>query len=134
MATVGALDTYRIYDGIDENGIVGTVAPGRFAHEGRCWRMVYENPVGQGGHCMQPVTWVGRWKFLTAGRRCGVVSGTPMSCRGPGGGSSVLVVEILCADCGCLVDRGVRVTVCGDPDCCCAHLAIHKTDDAGEAD
>jgi hypothetical protein len=27
-ATVGAVDTYQIYDGTDENGIVGTVAPG----------------------------------------------------------------------------------------------------------
>jgi hypothetical protein len=26
--------------------------------------MVYENPVGHGTHCMQPVEWVGRWKFL----------------------------------------------------------------------
>jgi hypothetical protein len=26
--------------------------------------MVYENPVGQGGHCPEPVTWVRRWKFL----------------------------------------------------------------------
>ena len=59
-----AVDTYRIYDGTDENGIVGKVAPGLFAQEGRCWRMVYENPVGQGGHCMEPVMWVGRWKFL----------------------------------------------------------------------
>jgi hypothetical protein len=59
-----SVDTYRIYDGTDENGIVGTVAPGLFAQEGRCWRMVYENPVGQGGHCMEPVTWVGRWKLL----------------------------------------------------------------------
>jgi hypothetical protein len=39
------VDTYRIYDGTDENGIVGTVAPGLFAQEGRCWR-TYENPVG----------------------------------------------------------------------------------------
>jgi hypothetical protein len=39
------VDTYRIYDGTDENGIVGivgTVAPGLIAQEGRCWRMVYE--------------------------------------------------------------------------------------------
>ena len=64
MATVGAVDTYRIYDGTDENGIVGTVAPGLFAQEGRCWRMIYENPVGHGTHCMEPVAWVGRWKFL----------------------------------------------------------------------
>jgi hypothetical protein len=56
LATVGAVDTYRIYDGTDENGIVGTVAPGLFAQEGRCWRMVYANPVGHGMHCMQPVT------------------------------------------------------------------------------
>jgi hypothetical protein len=58
------VDTYRIYDGTDENGIVGTVAPGLFAQEGRCWRMVYANPVGHGTHCMRPVEWVGRWKFL----------------------------------------------------------------------
>ena len=35
----GAVDTYQIYDGTDENGIVGTVAPGLFAQEGRCRRM-----------------------------------------------------------------------------------------------
>jgi hypothetical protein len=57
------VDTYRIYDGTDENGIVGTVAPGLFAQEGRCWRMIYANPVGHGTHCMQPVAWIGRWKF-----------------------------------------------------------------------
>jgi hypothetical protein len=28
---------YRVYDGTAEKGIVGTVAPGLFAHEGRCW-------------------------------------------------------------------------------------------------
>jgi hypothetical protein len=33
-----AVDTYRIYDDTDENGIVGTVAPGLFAR-GCCWRM-----------------------------------------------------------------------------------------------
>jgi hypothetical protein len=58
------LDTYQIYDGTDENGIFGKVAPGLFAQEGRCWRMIYQNPVGQPGHCMQPVAWVGRWNFL----------------------------------------------------------------------
>ena len=26
--------------------------------------MIYANPVGHGTHCMQPVEWVGRWKFL----------------------------------------------------------------------
>jgi hypothetical protein len=56
--------TYQIYDATDENGIVGTVAPGLFAQEGRCWRMVYANSGGHGTHCMRPVEWVGRWKFL----------------------------------------------------------------------
>jgi hypothetical protein len=60
----GPVDTYQIYDGTDENGIVGTLAPGLFAQEGRCWRMVYENPVGHPTHCMAPVERVGRWKFL----------------------------------------------------------------------
>jgi hypothetical protein len=55
-----AVDTYRIYDGTDEYGIVGKVAPGLFAQEGWCWRMVYENPIGHGTHCTQPVRWVGR--------------------------------------------------------------------------
>jgi hypothetical protein len=30
----------------------------------RCSRMVYENPVGQDRHCMEPVTWVRRGNFL----------------------------------------------------------------------
>ena len=59
------MDTYRNYDGTDENGIVGTVAPGLFAQEGRCWRFVYKNAAGHGGHCMEPVEWVGRWEFRT---------------------------------------------------------------------
>jgi hypothetical protein len=71
------VDTYQIYDGTDENGIVGTVAPGLFAQEGRCWRMVYANPVGHGTHCMTPVEWVGRWKFPKGlEQRCGHASGT----------------------------------------------------------
>jgi hypothetical protein len=83
LATVGALDTYQIYDGTDENGIVGTVAPGLFAQEGRCWRMVYENPVGHPTHCMMPVEWVGRWKFQK-GWNEGVVVRTA---RGRAGGA-----------------------------------------------
>ena len=31
-------------------------------------------------------------------------------------------MEIYCADCGCLVDDGVRVIPCGSPGCCCLHL------------
>ena len=46
-----------IYSGVDQLEIVGKVAPGIFAQDGRCWRMVHENPVGQGGHCVEP--WLG---------------------------------------------------------------------------
>jgi hypothetical protein len=59
-----AMTEFAIFGGVDHRGTVGKVAPGLFAHEGRCWRMIYENPVGQSGHCMEPVAWVGRWKFL----------------------------------------------------------------------
>ena len=33
----------------------GAGGPGLFAQEGRRWRMIYENPVGQGTHCPEPV-------------------------------------------------------------------------------
>src|SRR5437867_907821 len=33
-------------------------------------------------------------------------------------------VEIYCADCGCLVERGVRVVPCGTAGCCCLDLPI----------
>ncbi|MGO8863289.1 MAG: hypothetical protein ACLQRH_21380 [Acidimicrobiales bacterium] len=46
---------YSIYSGVDQLGIVGQVAPGIFAQEGRCWCFVYENPAGQAGRCMAPV-------------------------------------------------------------------------------
>jgi hypothetical protein len=67
---------FAIYGGVDHRGTVGKVAPGLFAQEGRCWRMVYANPVGQGTHCKQPVEWVGRWKFLDGWTKVGVASGT----------------------------------------------------------
>ena len=31
-------------------------------------------------------------------------------------------MEMHCADCGCLVDRGVRVIPCATLECCCLHL------------
>lgn len=31
-------------------------------------------------------------------------------------------MEMFCADCGCLVDRGVRISSCGKPGCCCLDL------------
>ena len=55
---------YSIYSGVDHRGTVGKGAPRLFAQEGRYWRMVYENPVGHRTFCPEPVTWVGRWKFL----------------------------------------------------------------------
>jgi hypothetical protein len=34
-------------------------------------------------------------------------------------------VEIACADCGCLVDRGVVIKPCAIyPDCCCRDLLV----------
>ncbi len=29
-----------------------------------------------------------------------------------------------CADCGCVVDRGVRVDTCAAADCCCRHVPL----------
>lgn len=31
-------------------------------------------------------------------------------------------MQMACADCDCVVEDGVRVETCGDPDCCCAHI------------
>jgi hypothetical protein len=33
-------------------------------------------------------------------------------------------MEMCCADCGCLVDRGVRLISCDTRDCCCLDLPI----------
>ena len=60
------MPAFAINPGVDHLDTVGRVAPGLFAQEGRCWRMIYGNPVGHGTHCMQPVRWVGRWKFLNS--------------------------------------------------------------------
>jgi hypothetical protein len=35
-------------------------------------------------------------------------------------------MEMLCAGCGCLVERGVRVVVCDDPNCCCQQVPVRK--------
>ena len=46
-------------------------------------------------------------------------------------------MEMRCADCGCRVDRGVRVEMCGDPACCCRELPVRAADpgdDPGDAD
>jgi hypothetical protein len=33
-------------------------------------------------------------------------------------------VKIACAECGCVVDRGIRLAVCSDPECCCKDLPV----------
>ena len=38
------------------------------------------------------------------------------------GGPTLALVEIECADCGCIVDLGVRLVPCRKPECCCRHL------------
>jgi hypothetical protein len=36
-------------------------------------------------------------------------------------------MEITCADCGCLVERGVIVRPCDKhPDCCCGDLEVRE--------
>ena len=35
-------------------------------------------------------------------------------------------MKISCADCGCIVDSGVRVVSCGKENCCC-HLPERKS-------
>ena len=44
-------------------------------------------------------------------------------------GPTILSVEIGCADCGCIVDSGVRVIPCNTPDCCCRHLPIRESEE-----
>jgi hypothetical protein len=33
-------------------------------------------------------------------------------------------MEMYCADCGCLVERGVRIVACNTAECCCLDLPI----------
>ena len=56
----GSGAAYRINPGVDHLGTVGKVAPGLFAHEGRCWRMIYENQVCYGTHTLHAAGRVGR--------------------------------------------------------------------------
>jgi hypothetical protein len=57
------MTSFAISPGVDQLDIIGKVAPGIFAREGRCWRFVYKNAAGHAGHCMEPVTRRGRWEF-----------------------------------------------------------------------
>jgi hypothetical protein len=33
-------------------------------------------------------------------------------------------MEVYCAGCGCLVERGIRIVPCGSPQCCCRELPL----------
>ena len=43
-------------------------------------------------------------------------------------------VIMTCADCGCVVDRGVRLSTCGNPACCCRALPRREELDAMAAE
>src|SRR3954465_1975823 len=48
--------------------------------------------------------------------------------------STVALMEVYCADCGCLVERGLRVVPCGATQCCCRDLTLrdeHHEERAG---
>ena len=49
--------------------------------------------------------------------------------KDPAEGPTILSVEIGCADCGCIVDSGVRVIPCNTPDCCCRQLPVRESTD-----
>jgi hypothetical protein len=45
--------------------------------------------------------------------------------------ATVRFVEITCADCGCLVRRGVILQACDrHPECCCRELAVAEDDES----
>lgn len=47
--------------------------------------------------------------------------------------ASLLRMRIACADCGCVVDRGVRLALCADDRCCCSRLpVIDACDEIGQ--
>ena len=39
-------------------------------------------------------------------------------------------VKMSCGECGCVVDRGGRLEMCGDDGCCCAELPVADEDEA----
>jgi hypothetical protein len=45
-----------------------------------------------------------------------------------------VLVNIACAECGCVVDTGVIVAPCPHhPDCCCTELPVQLPDDHSSA-
>jgi hypothetical protein len=61
---VDPFELSTINSGVDQLGIIGTVAPGVFAQEGRCWRFVYVNGAGHASHCEAQVMWRGRHRYI----------------------------------------------------------------------
>jgi hypothetical protein len=59
----------RLYSGVDQLGIIGSVAPGISAQPGRCWRYVYVNAVGHAGPCEERVSWQGRHRYASGWAR-----------------------------------------------------------------
>ena len=43
-------------------------------------------------------------------------------------------MKIACAECGCVVDRGVRIIPCEDTECCCRDLPIREGEASSEHD
>jgi hypothetical protein len=39
----------------------------------------------------------------------------------------IVAVKMACADCGCIVDGGVRVATCSDPNCCCRDVPMPES-------
>jgi hypothetical protein len=37
---------------------------------------------------------------------------------------TIATMKVSCAECGCVVEAGVRVVPCGKRDCCCQHLPV----------
>ncbi len=35
-------------------------------------------------------------------------------------------MEMICAECGCVVDRGIRLAICHAPECCCRQLPVRR--------
>ena len=65
--------------GIDQLGIVGTVAPGSLAQPGRCWRFVYEKPSDQVGPLFGPRHYVPSHENTLLRTRGGLRSGSASS-------------------------------------------------------
>ena len=69
---------FAVHGGADHRGTVGKLAPGLFAQEGRCWRIVYAEPsrppdtlhdVGGVGWPMEVPKWLDEGVVVRTARR-----------------------------------------------------------------